>query len=137
MKIRLLKNESEIIKDYYNELIDSNFHYFPEKGMINITDKHGVYIIYSPNNEVLHVGNTPSGRKGLNQRLYNHITCTGIFYREYLKRLNIKMRGTHKFKYIEVPFPRHRALLESLAAGCLCPQHFGTGEKQNKKIVKL
>ncbi len=105
--------------------------FFPEKGKINLTDKHGVYVIYPPNNEVLHVGNTPSGRKGLNQRLYNHISKTGVFYREYLKKRNITLRGKYKFKYIEVFNPRERALLEAFTAGNLCPAHFGTSEKKN------
>jgi hypothetical protein len=79
---------------------------------------------------VLHVGNTPSGRKGLDQRLYNHITKASVFHREYLSKKNISLRGNYKFKYIEVENARHRALLESLTAGILCPEHFGTGEKK-------
>jgi len=122
--------EPEIIKNLFKKLIPSEFQIFPERGKINVTNNHGVYIIYSPENEVLHVGNTPSGRKGLNQRLYNHISKTGVFYREYLKDRNITLRGKYKFKYIEVPNPRHRALLEAYTAGNLCPAHFGTAEKK-------
>lgn len=124
--------ESHAIKKLFKKLISNDFHIFPERGKINVTEKHGVYIIYSPKDEVLHVGNTPSGKKGLNQRLYNHISCIGVFYRKYLKLNNIKMRGTHKFRYLEVKDSRQRALLEAYAAGNLCPFHFGTGEK--KKI---
>ena len=112
-KLKSQLNESEIIKDLFEKLILSEYHVFPARGKINITEKHGVYIIYNPNNEVLHVGNTPSGRKGLNQRLYNHISCTGIFYEKYLKPDKIKMRGIYKFKYLEVKDIRHRALLEA------------------------
>jgi len=132
MKKRLFKKEPEIIKDYYKNLMASDFHHFPKKGRVKVTDNHGVYIIFSPDNEVLHVGNTPSGRNGLNQRLYNHITKTGVFYRKYLKKYNISLRGMHKFKYLVVHDVRHRALLEALTAGSLCPAHFGTGER--KKI---
>lgn len=123
-------NEPALIKSLFDKLISSEHHVFPAKGKINITEKHGVYIIYNPKNEVLHVGNTPSGRKGLNQRLYNHISCTGIFYEKYLKPNKIKMRGIYKFKYLEVKDIRHRALLEAYAAGNLCPAHFGTGAKK-------
>ena len=42
------------------------------------------------------------------------------------------MRGTHRFKYLEVENIRQRALLEAYAAGNLCPIHFGTGAKQNR-----
>lgn len=123
-------NEPALIKSLFDKLISSEHHVFPTKGKINITDKHGVYIIYNPQNEVLHVGNTPSGRKGLNQRLYNHISCTGIFYEKYLKPNKINMRGTYKFKCLEVIEIRHRALLEAYAAGNLCPAYFGTGAKK-------
>ena len=129
-KLKSQLNEPEIIKNLFEELILSEHHIFPTRGKINITEQHGVYIIYNPQNEVLHVGNTPSGRKGLNQRLYNHISCTGIFYEKYLKPNKIKMRGIYKFKYLEVKDIRHRALLEAYAAGNLCPSHFGTGAKK-------
>jgi hypothetical protein len=124
--------ESKHIKSLFDQLISSDHHLFPSRGKINITEKHGVYIIYSPQNIVLHVGNTPSGRKGLNQRLYNHISKTGVFYREYLKAKNISLRGKYKFKYIEVENARHRALLEAFTAGNLCPVHFGTAEKKKE-----
>jgi len=63
--------ESHKIISLFEKLVSTEYHYFPEKGKMNVTEKHGVYIIYSPKDEVLHVGNTPSGRNGLNQRLYN------------------------------------------------------------------
>jgi hypothetical protein len=125
-------NEPSLIDGLFEMLTSSDFHIFPLRGKMNVSDKHGVYIIFSPKNEVLHVGNTPSGRKGLNQRLYNHISCTGVFYEKYLKPNRIKMRGTYKFKYLEVADIRQRALLEAYSAGKLCPIHFGTGAKKNK-----
>lgn len=124
--------ESEIIKALFEKLISSNYHIFPLKGKVNVTDNHGIYIIYNPKNEVLHVGNTPSGKEGLNQRLYNHISCTGVFYEKYLKPNKINMRSTHKFKHLEVDDIRQRALLEAYSAGKLCPLHFGTGAKKSK-----
>jgi hypothetical protein len=133
MKKQIKKlNEPLIIEGLFEKLTSSNFYMFPIKGKINVSDRHGVYIIYNPQNEVLHVGNTPSARKGLNQRLYNHISSTGVFYEKYLKPNKIKMRGTHKFKYLEVGDVRQRALLEAYSAGKLCPLHFGTGAKKSK-----
>lgn len=135
MKPKKLKSkEPDIIKDLFKKLVLSDFHIFPEKGKLSITNNHGVYIIYSPNNDVLHVGNTPSGKNGINQRLYNHITSTGVFYQKYLRKHNIKMRGTHKFKYLEVKDIRQRALLEAFTAGKLCPLHFGTHERKAKLL---
>lgn len=125
-------NEPEKIMTLYTKLIASKQHIFPIKGKMNVSTKHGVYIIYSPSDEVLHVGNTPSGKEGLNQRLYNHISCTGIFYKEYLEPRNINLRGEYKYRFIEVENSRERALLEALTQGLLCPAHFGTGEKKIK-----
>ncbi len=106
-KLKSQLNESEIIKDLFEKLISSEYHIFPARGKINITEKHGVYIIYNPNNEELHVGNTPSGRKGLNQRLYNHISCTGIFYEKYLARMPTKKNPAIRHLtrgYFSIPF---------------------------------
>jgi predicted GIY-YIG superfamily endonuclease len=123
-------NEPKVVLEFYNKLCKSELYEFPEKGKVNLTNKHGVYIIYSSNNEILHVGMTPYGKDGLNQRLYNHISKSGVFYREYLKPRNMSLRGTCKFRYIEIEDARIRALLEALTAGKLCPAHFGTGLKR-------
>lgn len=116
--------------NFYEKLILSPKHNFPEKGKVNVSSKHGVYIIYCPNDFVLHVGMTPYGKSGLNQRLYNHISKTGVFYREYLRPKDMCLRGTGKFQYIEIDDPRKRALVEALTAGLLCPAHFGTGVRR-------
>ena len=121
--------EPETILQLYNELVASGLCIFPLTGKVNVSSRHGVYIIYDSENNVLLVGMTPYGKDGLNQRLYNHISKTGVFYRNYLKTRNICLRGTHRFRFIEVDNPRHRALLEALTAGFLCPAHFGTGVK--------
>jgi hypothetical protein len=124
--------EFKQIEILYDKLLSSEFHIFPEKGKVNISNNHGVYIVFNPTNEVLHVGTTPSAKNGLNQRLYNHISNTGVFSKRYLQPNNINMRGTHKFKYLEVGNHRLRSLLEAYKAGRLCPLHFGTGEKNLK-----
>jgi hypothetical protein len=125
--------ENDKIKLLFEKLIASEKHLFPVKGKVNCTTKHGVYVIYSPLNEVLHVGRTTYGKNGLNGRLTNHITKAGVFYREYLKPNNIEMRGVYFFNYIEISDPRQRALLEALTAGKLCPVHIGIGIQKNKK----
>lgn len=124
--------ESEEIMNLHKTLVQSKQYTFPTKGKVKISEKHGVYIVYSPADKVLHVGNTPSGKKGLNQRLYNHVTRTSSFSREYLKPQNISLRNSYKYRVIEISSPRKRALLEALTAGLLCPAHIGTGEKKKK-----
>jgi hypothetical protein len=124
--------EQDKIMELHKKLIRSRKFTFPEKGKVKISDKHGVYIIYSPMGEVLHVGNTPSGRGGLDQRLYNHVTRSSSFSRLYLKPKHIFLRNKYQFQIIEVNSARKRALLEALTAGLLCPKHIGTGEKKKR-----
>jgi hypothetical protein len=78
---------------------------------------------------VLHVGNTPSGKKGLNQKLYNHISNTSSLSKGYLLSNGIALREGCEFKFLEVENLRMRAFLQAYSIGMLCPAHIGTGEK--------
>lgn len=121
--------ECEIIKSLHQELINSKKHFFPQKGTgVSVSEKQGVYIIYSANNEVLHVGTTKRGKNGLNQRLNNHRNGSSSFSKKHLKPNNMKLSDGFMFNYIEVENGRERALLEALTLGLLCPAHMGTGE---------
>jgi hypothetical protein len=123
-------SEPKLIIKLYEDLINFDFHIFPIKGKINICDKHGVYIILSPKDEILHVGSTKTAKGGINQRLLNHVRNQSTFSKGFMKLNSINLRNGYKFKYIEVENGRIRALLEALTAGMLCPLHFGTGEKK-------
>lgn len=123
--------ECEKIMVLHKELIKSEDHFFPQKGTaVKVSIKQGVYIIYSPNNEVLHVGTTKRGKRGLNQRLNNHRNGSSSFLKKYLKPNNMKLSDGFKFKFIEVENGRERASLGALTIGLLCPAHIGTGEKK-------
>ena len=126
-------SEPQKIMKQYEALIESSFAVFPTNGTVDVSNEQGVYIIYSPKNEVLHVGTTKRGQGGLNQRLYNHLSGTSSFRKQYLNPNGISLRNEYKFKYIIVNDARTRALLEALTAGLLCPVHFGTGEKKIPK----
>ena len=66
-------NESDKINKLYQDLVRSKKNDFPPKGTaVKVSNKQGVYIIYSEENKVLHVGTTKRGKNGLNQRLNNH-----------------------------------------------------------------
>ena len=122
--------ECDTIMALHQELISSDNHTFPQKGTaVNVSNKQGVYIIYSVDKEVLHVGTTKRGKGGLNQRLNNHRNGSSSFSKKYLKPNNMKLSDGYKFKYIEVENARERAFLEALTIGLLCPAHIGTGEK--------
>lgn len=102
---------------------------FPLRGQLlkAPTDK-GVYIIYGPTGKILHVGSTPRGRRGLAQRLRNHMHGISSFTRKNPERWRQILKAKCKFSYLVVKKDRDRALLEALAIGALCPEHIGTGQ---------
>lgn len=123
-------NEIKKIKKLYNHLLSTEEKKFLTHGRVEVTNEHGVYIIFSTHHKVLHVGKTSRGKNGLNQRLYNHINNRSTFSKEYLKKNGKILRMGYKFQYLEIKNARTRALLEALTTGMLCPAHIGTGEKR-------
>ncbi len=124
-----MSRELAHIQKLFARLIGSRLQRFPLAGeRLDVTSNHGVYVIFGPRKQVLHVGRTARGRKGLAQRLRNHLHAGSSFTNVYLRGKGSKLRGTHSFAHIEVPDARTRALLESYAVGHLCPKHLGVGE---------
>lgn len=121
--------EPERIMTLYKELVKSPLHKFPSNGKVEISINQGVYIIYDNKKNVLHVGKTNGGKKGLNQRLLNHVRNQSSFSKLYMQKNNISLRDWGKFQCIEIKDARERSLLEALTAGILCPAHIGTGMK--------
>jgi hypothetical protein len=64
--------EREQVAKLCAQLIAAPLVKFPEKGL-EAPMQQGVYIIYSPKGEVLHVGSTPSGFQGIWKRLRDHL----------------------------------------------------------------
>ena len=63
-----MSRELDIIKKLYARLLNVRPTPFPLAGeRLDVTPKHGVYIIFSPRSRVLHVGRTLLGKKGLRQ----------------------------------------------------------------------
>lgn len=111
-----------------DRLLAAPAHPFPDAGPPNEAPvERGVYVIQNPEGRAVHVGNTPRGKKGLRQRLNNHLRGASSFSRAYCGGDRALLRGGYSYKYITVPDPRQRALLEALAIGTLCPEHLGTG----------
>lgn len=101
---------------------------FPLHGpTINAPPTQGVYLILAPDNTVLHVGRTVSGKNGLLQRLRNHLRGQSSFVRNHLSGKCELLRGGYKFKFIVVEDDRDRALLEYHAIAWYCPMHLGLG----------
>jgi len=120
--------ESENIKLLYDQLLQSKPHKFPTTGPLDITCKLGVYIIFNSKGVVSHVGNTRNGKKGLCQRLNNHLNGTSSYRKNFLRPRNLSVRNGFTYKLIEISSGRHRVFLESLACGLLCPEYIGTHE---------
>lgn len=116
------------IRKLYAQLLRARPMPFPlARERLAAPNNHGVYIIYGPRGTVLHVGRTVRGAHGLRQRLNNHLHGNSSFTIHHFSGQGSKLRGTHKYAFVEIPDDRTRALLESLAIGCLCPKHLGVG----------
>ena len=101
---------------------------------LDAPNEKGVYINYSPDDEVLHVGRTPSAKGGLGQRLRNHLAGSSSFARIYLKRNGARLRDGYKFRCLVIKNSRHRALVEALGIVQLCLAHIGIAEKSDKLL---
>lgn len=69
----------------------------------------------------------PFGKRGLYQRLTNHLHGASSFTIKYLNRKPAKLRNSFTYQFIEIDQPRLRALLQAYAIGVLCPAHIGEG----------
>jgi hypothetical protein len=121
--------EQEDVRALFKKLLVQPKESFPKVGLkLNTPDTHGVYLIYDQAETVVHVGRTVRGKLGLTQRLRNHLQGNSSFTVSYLKKDGSKLRQGYMFRYLEVPNPRLRAILEAYATGCLCPVHIGVGQ---------
>ena len=121
--------ESEKIKQLLDVLLSSNlFPFPPAREKLEAPEKQGVYLILCPRGQVVHVGRTLRGKKGLNQRLRNHLTTNSSFTNIHLKSGGSILRKGYKYKYLVLENPRKRALVEAMGTGILCPKHIGLGD---------
>lgn len=126
-------NESKKIKKLFEQLCKNSLLKFPQNGYVeklDVPDTQGVYIIYNSRKIPVHVGRTVRGRRGLRQRLNQHLLGQSSFTERYLDGKGRVLRNRYWFKYLEVKNDRKRALLEALGVGILCPKHLGLGNKK-------
>ena len=121
--------EAREIDDLFELLSSQPKRHFPLQGQpLDASTMHGVYIIYR-GDTVLHVGRTYRGKKGLHQRLYNHLHGSSSFTNDYLNgEGSILRKAEYSYQYLVLEDARKRALLEAYATGKLCPEHIGVGE---------
>lgn len=125
-----LSKEQKEVRALFRKLIKSRCHDFPSEGPLRTSQIHGVYIIYSPEGSVLHVGRTTRAKGGLEQRLRNHLAGASSFSNQYIQatmgnHMSILRQG-YSFRFIEVSDMKQRAYLEAYTIGMLCPEHIGT-----------
>ena len=119
--------ERQKVEELFNTLCKQPMLQFPQNHKkLEVTSKQGVYIIRK-GDIVLHVGRTLRGKKGLYQRLEDHLHGNSSFTKEYLKGNGAALRKGHTHQYLVVEDARLRALLEAYAIGTLCPKHIGLG----------
>lgn len=85
----------------------------------------GVYVICDPRGNVVHVGATPRGKRGLAQRLKNHMHGASSFTQRHLEGQGSRLRRGYSYRYLVVRKPETRAYLEAYTIGSLCPAHIG------------
>ncbi len=125
----VVNKEQRKIRSLYETLLHTPLKKFPRTGMrFDVPADHGVYVIYNARGKILHVGRTVRGKKGLIQRLKNHLRGQSSFMAIYFDRDLSKLRQGCQFRYLVVPNARERALLEAYTTGLLCPAHIGIGE---------
>lgn len=118
--------ELKTIKALFKQLKRSPPHTFPalwEKLQAPVC--RGVYVIYNPQGEVVHVGRTPRAINGIAQRLRAHMSGASSFTEGFLEGNGHELRDRYTYRCLVVPNTRHRALLEAYATGQLCPIHLG------------
>src|SRR5882757_9834263 len=103
--------ERERVAELYSKLIAAPLVKFPAKGL-EAPMQQGVYVIYSPKGEVLHIGSTPSGLLGIWQRLKNHLHRASSFTKVHLNNNGAILRTGYSFRCLIVANHRMRALLE-------------------------
>ena len=103
---------------------------FPQKrGRLEAPTSRGVYVIRKRStNRVVHVGRTLRARRGIAQRLKNHLQGNSSFSQEFLGGDGSTLRnGDFTYQCLAVEDPRERTLLEAYAIAHLCPEHLGLG----------
>jgi hypothetical protein len=121
--------ELKKIETLFDALMAQPVLIFPLVGeTLEATVGQGVYVILDRKNRPVHVGRMLRGKKGIAQRLHNHLRAQSSFTVQYLKGDGSKLRGAYRFRFLEVADSRSRALLEAYAIGHLCPAHIGLGD---------
>jgi hypothetical protein len=125
--------ERKIIQKLLAALLRAERQRFPDAHeTLEAPNEKGVYIIYSPQGKVMHVGSTPRAKRRIAQRLRDHLAGRSSFTAKMFNRDGSRLRNGYQYRCLPVKDDRHRALLEALAIGQLCPKHIGSGRRRSR-----
>ena len=78
--------ESAAVRELFNKLRQQKLMQFPRNGYVerlDVSEAQGVYVIYNPRKIPVHVGRTVHGKRGLRQRLDQHLLGQSSFVGHY------------------------------------------------------
>lgn len=128
--------EADRIRTFYQSLCSFDPITFPKDGGVRSPDAQGVYVIYNPIGGVDHVGRTNGGKKGLRQRLTNHLHGRSSYVILFLNGDGSRLRGRYRYRLVKIEDDRLRALTEAYAIGVLCPAHIGFRTTKEENVDK-
>jgi hypothetical protein len=130
-----MNSDQRSIKRLLKDLRKQPLKKFPKTGGPDAPREQGVYVIFNAQGGVVHVGRTLRGKRGIFQRLCDHLATRSSFTNQYppLKGDGANLRKGYKFSCLSVTDNRDRALLEALAIGCLRPAHIGLGAETTRR----
>lgn len=115
-------NDWETVRRLFARLIGAPMQSFPSQGYdAGAPAERGVYIIYE-GDEILHGGQTPRGKHGIDQRLADHLRGQSSFMRDYMEGDTQRLRRCN-FRCLPILSTRMRWFVEAYATGVLCPAH--------------
>jgi excinuclease UvrABC nuclease subunit len=121
-----VKNEPKVVRALFDKLTNAERWGFKPEGLAHAPKDRGVYVIYDPKRQVVHVGRTRKAKGGIRQRLRDHLHNRSSFTVQWLHGDGEALvRKKYRFQSLNVRSPRRRALLEAYATGRLCPKHIG------------
>lgn len=98
-----MKGEPEKLRELFKILMREPKQRFPRPHeQLDAPTSRGVYVIYDPKGRPAHVGMTPRAKKGIRQRLGNHLAGRSSFVVRHLKRDGSKLRGRYEFQCLPV-----------------------------------
>lgn len=98
-----MTQEQKRVRTLFAALLKQPARRFPPQGAaLEAPATPGVYVIYNPRGQVVHVGGTSRGQQGRAQRLRNHLHGASSFTLRHLKKDGSRLRCGYTFQCVVV-----------------------------------